>query len=75
MMSDEKFDELKRSLKESNSPLAVASEPKCYVDTGVCKVTWLPDNIRTSSLYLPAGLLLTTLYLGVVSYLILEICD
>ena len=35
--------------------------------TGVCKVTWSPDSIRTSSLYVPASLFLTTIYLGVVS--------
>ena len=33
------------------SKLAVQTEPKCYVDTGVCKVTWQPDTIRTNSLY------------------------
>jgi hypothetical protein len=27
-----------RSLKESDSPIAVSREPKCYVDTGICTV-------------------------------------
>lgn len=66
-MSDREFDELKQSLKEQGSKLAVAMEPKCYVDTGVCKVTWSPDSIRTTSLYVPATLLLSVLYLGIVS--------
>jgi len=38
-----------------------------FIMIGVCKVTWSPDTIRTSSLYVPASLFLTTLYLGVVS--------
>jgi len=40
--------------------------------TGVCKVTWSPDSIRTSSLYVPASLFLTTIYLGVVSLVDVE---
>jgi len=40
--------------------------------TGVCKVTWSPDSIRTSSLYVPASLFLTTIYLGVVSLVDIE---
>ena len=67
IMSDQQFDELKQSLRDQGSKIAVASEPKCYVDTGVCKVTWSPDTIRTSSLYLPAALLLGILYIGIVS--------
>lgn len=67
IMTDAQFDELKLSLKESGSKIAVASEPKCYVDTGVCKVTWQPDTIRTSSLYLPATAFLAIAYLGIVS--------
>jgi hypothetical protein len=43
----------------------VATEPKYYVDTGVCKVTWAKDYIRTSSLYLPATFVATVLYLGI----------
>lgn len=65
IMSDAEFDELKQSLKEQGSRLAVATEPKCYVDTGVCKVTWSPDTIRTTSLYVPATFLLSVLYLGI----------
>jgi hypothetical protein len=42
----------------------VADKPKCYVDTGVCKVTWSPDKLRTGSLYVPASLLSTLLYIG-----------
>jgi len=65
ILSNSEFDDLKRSLRESKSKIAVDKEPKCYVDTGVCKVTWSPDSIRTSSLYVPASLFLTTIYLGV----------
>jgi len=65
ILTNPQFDDLKRSLKENNSPIAVDVEPKCYVDTGVCKVTWVPDNIKTGILYVPATLISTTIYLGV----------
>jgi hypothetical protein len=65
IMSDSEFDELKKTLREQGSKIAVSTEPKCYVDAGVCKVTWSPDTIRTTSLYLPAALFLSTLYLGI----------
>jgi hypothetical protein len=39
ILTDIQFDELKMSLRTSNSKIAVGSEPKCYVDTGVCKVS------------------------------------
>lgn len=64
ILSDTQFDELKSLLKESNSKIAVFSEPKCYVDTGLCKVTWSPDTVRTASLYVPATLFTSVLYLG-----------
>lgn len=64
ILPNEQFDELKKSLRESKSRIAVLSEPKCYVDTGVCKVTWSVDSIRTSSLYVPATAIATILYLG-----------
>eukprot|EP01039_Chlorochromonas_danica_P003526 gene3526-3862_t len=64
VMSDVEFDELKESLKESGSKIAVTKEPKCYVDTGVCKVNWSKDGLRTSSLYFPAGLIASTVFLG-----------
>jgi hypothetical protein len=37
IMSDQQFDLLKAYLKSSGSLIAVGSEPKCYVDTGLCK--------------------------------------
>lgn len=64
ILTNEQFDDLKRSLRESKSRIAVQTEPKCYVDTGVCKVTWSIDSIRTSSLYVPATAIATVLYLG-----------
>lgn len=64
ILQDKEFDELKLSLRETGSKIAVQSEPQCYVDTGVCKVTWEPDQIRTKSLYVPATLITTLLWLG-----------
>jgi hypothetical protein len=64
IMSDSEFDTLKKELKEANSKFAVDTEPKCYIDTGVCKVTLQEDKFRSNLLYLPAGSLLTLLWLG-----------
>ena len=69
IISDAEYDALKLSLRETKSKIAVQTEPQCYVDTGVCKVTWVPDNVRTTSLYVPATLLITLLYLGIFSEL------
>ena len=38
--SDAEFDRLKSSLRESGSVVAVSTEPKCYIDTGICTVTF-----------------------------------
>ena len=69
IISDAEYDELKKTLRETNSRIAVQTDPKCYVDTGVCKVTWVPDTVRTTSLYFPATLLITIAYLGIFSEL------
>lgn len=66
ILSDKDFDDLKASLKETNSKLAVSTEPKCYVDTGVCKVTWVKRDILTSSLYVPATLISGLFFIAVV---------
>ena len=66
IMNDSEFDNLKLKLKESGSMIAVDVEPKCYVDTGVCKTTWLKDSVRTGTLYLPASLLLSIVYTGII---------
>jgi len=64
-LTDKEFDELKQVLKENGSPLAVQTEPQCYVDTGVCKVTWTEDKLLTTSLYTPATLFSTLIFIGV----------
>lgn len=65
MMNDEEFDTLKRELKEEGSKFAVSTEPKCYIDTGICTVTLQEDKFRSNLLYLPAGAVLTTLWLAI----------
>lgn len=65
MMSDSEFDTLKGELKESGSQIAVDKEPKCYIDTGVCKVNFQEDKFRSNLLYLPAGAILSVLWLGI----------
>ncbi|CAN0480124.1 unnamed protein product, partial [Discosporangium mesarthrocarpum] len=37
---DAEFDKLKADLREAGSPVAVSKEPKCYIDTGICTVTF-----------------------------------
>lgn len=63
VLSDQEFDTLKTQLKEEGSKFAVQREPKCYIDTGICKVTLQEDKFRSNLLYLPAGFLLMTLWL------------
>lgn len=65
IISDEEFDLLKKELKEDGSQVAVSTEPKCYIDTGICTVTFQEDKFRSNLLYLPAGLILFVLWLGV----------
>lgn len=65
IIPDKQFDELKITLREQQSTIAVGSKPVCYVDSGVCKVTWSKDQLRTNSLYVPATFILTTLYIGI----------
>jgi len=38
ILTDAQFDSLKSSLKASGSLIAVSTEPKCYLDSGLCKV-------------------------------------
>ena len=66
ILSDAQFDDLKKSLRDSSSRIAVTTEPTCYVDTGICKVTWTPDRLRISSLYFPAQLILSLIWIGAV---------
>lgn len=70
IMTDVEFDELKKDLKESKSKFAVDSEPKCYIDSGVCKVTLQEDKFRSNLLYLPASLTLSVVWLGLAFELI-----
>lgn len=65
MLNDAEFDTLKQVLKENGSKIAVDTEPKCYIDTGVCKVTLQEDKFRSNLLYLPAGAALAVVWLGV----------
>lgn len=65
IMSDEEFDALKATLKEEKSQFAVSKEPKCYIDTGICTVTWDVDQFRSNLLYLPVGLILSLVWIGV----------
>jgi hypothetical protein len=63
-MNDVDFDSLKKQLMEEESKFAVQTEPKCYIDTGICKVTFQEDKFRSNLLYLPAGLILSVVWLG-----------
>lgn len=35
------------------------------LDTGICKVTYQPDNFRSNLLYLPVGAILSIVWLGI----------
>ena len=64
IISDAEFDQLKLELKEDESQFAVSKEPKCYIDTGICTVTFQEDFFRSNLLYLPVGSILFILWLG-----------
>lgn len=59
VMEDKEFDKLKMELKEEKSKIAVSTEPKCYIDTGICTVTLQEDNFRSNLLYAPLGIIFT----------------
>lgn len=65
IMNDSEFDALKSALKEEESQFAVSTEPKCYVETGICTVTLQEDFFRTNLLYLPVGAILFLGWLGI----------
>jgi hypothetical protein len=65
MMGDADFDQLKRELMDEGSKFAVQTEPQCYIDTGICKVTLQEDRFRSNLLYLPSIVLLLLTWLGV----------
>lgn len=64
IMSDQEFDALKQELKDAGSPIAVATEPQCFVDTGICVSTFERDIFREAVLYTPATLISLLVYIG-----------
>jgi len=64
IMANADFDALKAELKEEKSLFAVSTEPKCFLDSGICTVTLQEDFFRNNLLYLPALSLTTILWLG-----------
>jgi len=64
ILTDGEFDQLKKELKEDGSKFAITTEPKCYIDTGICTVTYQKDNFRSNLLYLPVGGILSLVWLG-----------
>eukprot|EP00581_Thalassiosira_minuscula_P012702 CAMPEP_0183712214 /NCGR_PEP_ID=MMETSP0737-20130205/7404_1 /TAXON_ID=385413 /ORGANISM="Thalassiosira miniscula, Strain CCMP1093" /LENGTH=318 /DNA_ID=CAMNT_0025940793 /DNA_START=39 /DNA_END=995 /DNA_ORIENTATION=- len=64
IMSDAEFDVLRDELREEKSSIAVNTEPKCYIETGICTATFQKDNFRNNLLYLPAGLIVALVWLG-----------
>ncbi|KAG5179923.1 hypothetical protein JKP88DRAFT_258228 [Tribonema minus] len=56
ILSDEEFDTLKSELRDAGSKVAVSTEPKCYIDTGICTVTFQEDKFREATLYVPVGI-------------------
>lgn len=65
IMNDVEFDALKTTLKEEGSKFAVSTEPKCYIDSGICTVTMKEDRFRGNLLYLPVGSILFLAWLAI----------
>mmetsp|Transcript_14898 Transcript_14898/g.33070 ORF Transcript_14898/g.33070 Transcript_14898/m.33070 type:complete len:286 (+) Transcript_14898:664-1521(+) len=72
IMSDDEYNALKLELKNENSKFAVSTEPKCFIDTGICTVTLQEDFFRSNLLYLPVLSILYFTWL-VLSYEILHL--
>mmetsp|Transcript_21707 Transcript_21707/g.30623 ORF Transcript_21707/g.30623 Transcript_21707/m.30623 type:complete len:326 (+) Transcript_21707:103-1080(+) len=70
IITDDEYNKLKADLKEEGSKFAVSTEPKCYIDTGICTVTLQQDKFRNNLLYLPVGGLLSIFWLGIAFELI-----
>ena len=45
-MSDDEFDALKASLKAQGSIVACSTEPRCFLDTGICSVAFCAETNR-----------------------------
>lgn len=73
IMTDEEFDTLKAELREAGSKVAVSTEPKCYIDTGICTVTFQPDKFRRATLYAPVGVPTLLFTLGALYELIVPL--
>ncbi len=65
IMSDAEYDQLRDDLREDGSSIAVDTEPKCYIDSGVCTVTFQQDKFRNNLLYLPMLSIVGFLWLGI----------
>jgi hypothetical protein len=65
IMNDADFDQLRDELREEGSTIAVSTEPKCYIETGICTVTFQKDNFRNNLLYLPMLSIIGSLWLGI----------
>lgn len=65
IMSDAEFDQLKEELREEGSSVAVSTEPKCYIETGICTVTFQQDKFRNNLLYLPMITVIGLLWEGI----------
>merc|ERR1712216_859079 len=75
IMSDDEFDALKASLKAQGSIVACSTEPRCFLDTGICSVTFTPDRFRGLVLYLPAISVLPLITLLIGSPLIVSVAQ
>jgi DNA-directed RNA polymerase subunit RPC12/RpoP len=65
ILSDAEFDQLRDELRGEGSSIAVDTEPKCYIETGVCTVTFQQDKFRNNLLYLPMISIIGFLWLGI----------
>lgn len=65
IMTDVEYDQLRDELRENGSSIAVDTEPKCYIESGVCTVTFQQDKFRNNLLYLPMLSIIGFLWLGI----------
>lgn len=64
IMEDQEFDKLKKKLFEQGSVVAIQRGPRCSIERKITFSDVIPDKKRTFALFVPAGLLMSLIWLS-----------
>lgn len=64
IMEDNDFDKLKKKLFEQGSVVAIQRGPRCSIERKITFSDVIPDKKRTFALFVPAGLLMSLIWLS-----------